>query len=169
MRPLYQRHWYSSFNGLSYSVFALVPSHTYEVTYKFLIDGYDYDHLQFMHREDLVHYADSRENHGPVISTGLLRYIQKDFKLTSAIPPVFRNIYPNLKHDLYRKLKLEPGFLKKTTVVCEDCIFEISKSKEGNLGIRLDQGSDEGFGMGQLRPDTLRNRFNVAIIITILN
>lgn len=116
-----------------------------------------------MKRDDPVQYADPCENKGPIISTSLLHYIQKDFKLSSAIPLVIKNIYPNMKEDVYKKMKNDLSFLKKTTLVCEDCIFEIIKSKEGNLGLRFDLSPGDIVGTGHLRPEMLKTRYDVIL------
>lgn len=149
----------------SFILFNKDQQHIYEISYKTLIDAFEYDHLGFMPRGDKILYANPIEQ-GAITDRDAragetMEGDKKYFKLNCVIPPVIKNIHPTMRDEAYRMMKLDMSFLKTVTTVCDTCMVDIGVSKEGHLQTKYSRGDFITVGRGALRPDILRERNKV--------
>lgn len=156
------------FSNSSRTYTRLDKRHIHEVSYKTLIDGFVYDHLGFMKREEKIRYAVPPtlelllENQGYASKSNNVFAKKENLKLICGIPPVIKNIDPGMSEEKYKLLKHDLAFLKLSTTVCDECVVAIGKSKEGHLLKHYSQANDNNFvGTGKLEPERTRARFRV--------
>jgi len=139
------------------------PNLVAEATYKTIIEGYEWDHLREKDRSKENAVIKANPDNLEEMLEKLARRANNsehtkivDEKVTSLVPPLIKKIYPRLKDEMYKTLRNDVAFLKKTALFCEDCILHIQQSNEENL--KSQKHTDDFYGTGRLKPESLKFR-----------
>ena len=158
----------------------LDPQYTFEITYKAIIDAFEYEHAHDNLDERLrspkaiasmlekIHYEmDERTQRNklePLLNIQFKQYAEpskENVKFAEKFPPLIKALHPKLQEETYKILKNDISFLRKTTLVCFECCLEINKSKDKQI-CALYNEEDDLVGTGKLKPEILNQRFYVS-------
>ena len=150
-----------------YFVLLLDSHRILEVSYKTIIDSYEFDHQERskinLDEENKKRLFDVTN---PMLSPTEFHFINY-FSKNITIPPILKRINPKLKEKEYILSKKDPNFLHKVTSVCEECFLIIAKGNVagGDYNIQRVQTNESTklFGTGRLRPEVLKYRTKLTI------